>query len=112
MRIAIDDFGTGYSSLSYLKRLPIDVVKLDKSFIDGLPDNPGDVALAEMFVELTRRFALVSVAEGIETEDQARWLTDHGCLIGQGYLFSRPVPFARLEELLVNPLAAAVASRA
>ncbi|GAC1491706.1 MAG: hypothetical protein NVS1B2_03530 [Vulcanimicrobiaceae bacterium] len=110
--VAIDDFGTGYSSLSYLKRLPIDVVKLDKSFIDGLPDNPGDVALAEMFVELTRRFALVSVAEGIETEDQARWLTDHGCLIGQGYLFSRPVPFARLEELLVNPIAAAVASRA
>jgi sensor c-di-GMP phosphodiesterase-like protein len=71
--------------------LPIDVVKLDKSFIDGLPDDPNDVALAEMFLTLTRQFSLVSVGEGIETEAQAAWLLEHGCMVGQGYLFSRPL---------------------
>ncbi len=96
--VAIDDFGTGYSSLSYLKRLPIDVVKLDKSFIDGIPDDPSDVALAEMFLALTRQFGLTSVGEGIETDRQAAWLREHGCQIGQGYLFSRPVALDALLE--------------
>ena len=98
--VAIDDFGTGHSSLSYLKRLPVDTVKLDRSFIAGLPGDPSDVALAEMFMELTRRFTLVSVAEGIETEEQARWLKNHGCMVGQGFLFSRPVSFDRFMLLL------------
>jgi EAL domain-containing protein (putative c-di-GMP-specific phosphodiesterase class I) len=110
--VAIDDFGTGYSSLSYLKRLPVDTVKLDRSFIDGLPDNPGDVALAEMFMELTRRFALVSVAEGIENERQAQWLAAHGCMVAQGFLFSRPVPFERLVQLLESSRRDAQAGRA
>jgi diguanylate cyclase (GGDEF)-like protein len=100
VRVAIDDFGTGYSSLNYLKRLPIDVVKLDQSFIAGLPDDKRDVALAEMFLGLTVQFALTSVAEGIETEEQAAWLLDRGCMIGQGYLFSRPVAFDQLMRLL------------
>ena len=98
--VAIDDFGTGYSSLSYLKRLPIDVVKLDKSFIDGLPDDQNDTALATMFLALTKQFALVSVGEGIETEQQATWLREHGCMIGQGYLFSKPIPYGDLLELI------------
>jgi diguanylate cyclase (GGDEF)-like protein len=110
--VAIDDFGTGYSSLSYLKRLPVDTVKLDRSFIDGLPDNPGDVALAEMFMELTRRFALVSVAEGIENERQAQWLAAHGCMVAQGFLFSRPVPFERLVQLLESSRRDSQAGRA
>jgi diguanylate cyclase (GGDEF)-like protein len=92
IRVAIDDFGTGYSSLSYLKRLPIDVVKLDKSFIDGLPDDESDIALANLFLALTKQFNFISVAEGVETERQAVWLQEHGCMIAQGYLFSRPVP--------------------
>jgi EAL domain-containing protein (putative c-di-GMP-specific phosphodiesterase class I) len=98
--VAIDDFGTGYSSLSYLKRLPIDIVKLDKNFIDGIPDGANDVALAEMFLTLTRQFSLISVGEGIETERQAAWLLEHGCMIGQGYLFARPLPLGALLELL------------
>jgi EAL domain-containing protein (putative c-di-GMP-specific phosphodiesterase class I) len=98
--VAIDDFGTGYSSLSYLKRLPIDVVKLDKSFIDGLPHDQNDTALANMFLALTKQFALVSVGEGIETEQQAEWLRANGCMVGQGFLFSRPIPYADLIELI------------
>jgi EAL domain-containing protein (putative c-di-GMP-specific phosphodiesterase class I) len=102
--VGIDDFGTGYSSLSYLKRLPIDIVKLDKSFIDGIPDGANDVALAEMFLTLTRQLSRVSVGEGIETERQAAWLLEHGCMIGQGYLFARPLPLDALLELMRAPI--------
>jgi diguanylate cyclase (GGDEF)-like protein len=98
--VAVDDFGTGHSSLGYLKRLPVDVVKLDKTFIDGLPRDKKDVALAELFLSLTKQMSLVSVGEGIETEEQAAWLSAHGCMIGQGYLFSKPVDRDRLLELL------------
>jgi sensor c-di-GMP phosphodiesterase-like protein len=97
---SIDDFGTGYSSLAYLKRLPIDVLKLDKSFIAGIPTNKNDVALATLFLELAKQFALVSVAEGIEKQEQADWLREHGCMIGQGYLLARPMPLAALQEML------------
>jgi diguanylate cyclase (GGDEF)-like protein len=100
LTVAIDDFGTGYSSLSYLKRLPIDVVKLDKSFIDGLPEDQNDTALASMFLALTKQFALVSVGEGIETEQQAAWLNSHGCMIGQGFLCSKPIPYRDLIALI------------
>jgi len=100
IRVAIDDFGTGYSSLSYLKRLPIDVVKLDKSFIVGLPDDESDIALAKLFLALTKQFNLISVAEGVENESQAIWLQEHGCIVAQGYLFSRPVPFENLIALV------------
>jgi len=113
IRVAIDDFGTGYSSLSYLKRLPIDVVKLDKSFIDNLPDDESDIALAKMFLSLTKQLNFVSVAEGVESNSQAAWLQEHGCIIAQGYLFSRPVPFGELIKLVgrVNaPIDAVVAA--
>jgi sensor c-di-GMP phosphodiesterase-like protein len=109
--VAIDDFGTGYSSLSYLKRLPIDVVKLDKSFIDGLPDDQNDTALATMFLALTKQFALISVGEGIETDQQAAWLLANGCMIGQGFLFSKPIPYPALIDLIratEHPVTAAV----
>jgi diguanylate cyclase (GGDEF)-like protein len=92
LRVAIDDFGTGYSSLSYLKRLPIDVVKLDKSFIDGLPEDENDIELATMFLTLTKQLGFDSVAEGIENKRQAVWLTEHGCMIAQGFYFSKPLP--------------------
>ncbi len=98
--VAVDDFGTGYSSLNYLKRLPVDVLKLDKTFIDGLPDDPKDVALADVFLALSKQFGFASVGEGIETEAQAEWLRSHGCMIGQGFLYSKPIAHAALMNLV------------
>jgi diguanylate cyclase (GGDEF)-like protein len=96
LSVAIDDFGTGYSSLSYLKQLTVDVVKIDRSFVMGLPDDERDAALAEMLLRITDRFGFTTLAEGIETEAQAAWLLEHGCRLGQGYLIARPGPFADL----------------
>ena len=93
LRVAIDDFGTGYSSLSYLKRLAVDLIKIDKSFVDGLPGDEKDAALCEMLLRMAERFGLVTLAEGIETEQQASWLLQHGCGSGQGFLVSRPIEF-------------------
>jgi diguanylate cyclase (GGDEF)-like protein len=93
LRVAIDDFGTGYSSLSYLKRLAVDLIKIDKSFVDGLPGDDKDAALCEMLLRMAERFGLATLAEGIETERQATWLLQHGCTSGQGFLVSRPVEF-------------------
>jgi diguanylate cyclase (GGDEF)-like protein len=100
LRIAIDDFGTGYSSLSYLKRLPIDVIKIDRSFVTGLPDDQRDADLCELLLQVTTRFGLVALAEGIESFAQLQWLRDHGCTYGQGYLIAKPLPFAEFAELL------------
>lgn len=100
LMVAVDDFGTGYSSLNYLKRLPVDVIKLDKSFIQGLPGDHKDVALAELFLALSRQFGFVSLGEGIETEAQAEWLRSHGCMIGQGFLYARPMAHAALMSLI------------
>jgi diguanylate cyclase (GGDEF)-like protein len=100
IRIAVDDFGTGYSSMAYLKRLPIDIVKIDRSFVSGLPDDGKDAVLCEMFLRLTQQFGLISLAEGIETEAQARWLKEHGCMMGQGFLFAKPLPLERFLPLL------------
>ena len=89
--VALDDFGTGYSSLSYLKRLPIDVLKLDQSFVGGLPDDPYDLAIVQAVSGLARKTGLEIVAEGVETESQAQALRDAGVERAQGYLFSPPV---------------------
>jgi diguanylate cyclase (GGDEF)-like protein len=99
LSVAIDDFGTGYSSLSYLKQLKADVIKIDKSFVDGLPSDDASAALADMLIRLTDRFGLTTLAEGIETQAQATWLLDHGCRLGQGYLVARPASF---EDLLAR----------
>jgi diguanylate cyclase (GGDEF)-like protein len=96
IRIAVDDFGTGYSSLSYLKRLPVDVIKIDRSFVTGLPGDDKDAALVETMVGICNRLEIASLAEGIETEAQRAWLTEHGCGYGQGYLVDRPLPFDQL----------------
>jgi diguanylate cyclase (GGDEF)-like protein len=90
--IAIDDFGTGYSSLSYLKRLPIDTVKLDRSFVNGATTDPDDAALVMAIVTLAHNLRLRVVAEGIETAEQLAFLRLLRCDEGQGYLFSKPVP--------------------
>jgi EAL domain-containing protein (putative c-di-GMP-specific phosphodiesterase class I) len=97
LTVAIDDFGTGYSSLAYLKQLTVDMIKLDRSFVMGLPEDERDCALTDMLLQITDRFGFATLAEGIETEAQASWLLAHGCRLGQGYLISKPHSF---EELL------------
>jgi diguanylate cyclase (GGDEF)-like protein len=97
VRLAVDDFGTGSSSLSYLRRLPVDEVKIDRSFIQGMATDPGDLAIVRAVVDLSRHFGLTAVAEGVESELTLGLLEEIGCDIGQGFLFSRPLPFERLE---------------
>ncbi|MGI5242345.1 EAL domain-containing protein [Dactylosporangium sp. CA-139066] len=93
VRIAIDDFGTGFSSLSYLRRLPVDVLKLDKSFIDTVVSSSEQYAVVNMIVQLARLLKLQVVAEGIETAAERELLVEMGCDHGQGYLFSRPLSY-------------------
>ena len=96
VRLSIDDFGTGYSSLSYLKRLPIDKLKIDKSFVANLSDDHDSRAIALAIVSMAHSLRLTVTAEGIEHESQARILTDMRCNDGQGYLYARPMPADRI----------------
>ncbi len=98
--VAIDDFGTGYSSMSYLKLPAVAFLKIDRSFVTGLPDNPGDVAIAEAMLAMSKALGLTTIAEGIETEAQHEFLLRAGCMEGQGYLYSYPVRPSKIERLL------------
>ena len=100
--ISIDDFGTGYSSMSYLKQLPVDTLKIDKSFVDNLPDNEDDIAIARAILALSNSLHYHSVAEGIETVEQEQFLEENGCEIGQGYLFSRPLTQEKFYEFMIG----------
>ena len=100
VRLAIDDFGTGYSSLSYLQRLPIDILKIDKSFVDGLTDTSRDAALVRTILGLAETLSLRCVAEGIERPEQYEMLRKLGCQFGQGYLLARPLRAAEAGALL------------
>ncbi|MEA2363347.1 MAG: hypothetical protein QOD71_2492 [Thermoleophilaceae bacterium] len=101
IRVAIDDFGTGYSSLEQLRRMPVDIVKVDRSFVSGMVDNSTDRELVAAVVGMGRALKLCVVAEGIETTEQADALRELGCDIGQGFLFSRPLPADQLDSTLV-----------
>src|ERR687891_1755710 len=105
VRLAIDDFGTGYSSLSYLRRFPIDMLKIDKAFVDGIGGEREDAALAHAIVKLSHTLQLHTVAEGIEEADQAAHLAALGCQDGQGFHFARPLVTSALTELLAQTLA-------
>jgi EAL domain-containing protein (putative c-di-GMP-specific phosphodiesterase class I) len=100
VRIAIDDFGTGYSSLGLLPRLPADILKIDKTFVRGLPDNQASVALTSSIIRIASTFGLATVAEGVETLVQLDMLRTFHCDQSQGYLHARPMPVDELETRL------------
>lgn len=102
IKIALDDFGTGYSSLSYLKQFPLDKLKIDRSFIMGLPEDEGGRVLAASIIDIAQNMQLDTVAEGVETEQQQQFLLEEGCLIGQGYLYSKPLPVEGFETVLTG----------
>jgi EAL domain-containing protein (putative c-di-GMP-specific phosphodiesterase class I) len=98
VQIAIDDFGIGYSSLALLKTLPVDVVKIDRTFVAALLNDSRDAAIAEAVVWLGSQLGYTTIAEGVEQQEQLDWLRSHGCHHAQGYAICRPVP---LEEFCV-----------
>jgi EAL domain-containing protein (putative c-di-GMP-specific phosphodiesterase class I) len=102
IRVAIDDFGTGYSSLDQLRRMPVDIVKVDRSFVSGMADDPTDRALVAAVVGMGRALKLAVVAEGIESPEEAEALRELGCNIGQGFLFAKPLPAEEMDELLAS----------
>jgi EAL domain-containing protein (putative c-di-GMP-specific phosphodiesterase class I) len=99
---AMDDFGTGYSSLSYLTRLPLNAIKIDRSFILNLPDNPNDAVVVQTLINLADSLGLKIIAEGVETQAQKSFLQEHGCPVFQGYLFSTPMEIEQFEALVLS----------
>jgi EAL domain-containing protein (putative c-di-GMP-specific phosphodiesterase class I) len=100
--VGLDDFGTGYSSLAYIKRFPLDFLKIDRCFVDGLGRDQEDEAIVDAIISLGRSLGLSTVAEGVETLTQKERLCSMGCDRLQGYLFARPQPPAQMERMLVE----------
>ncbi|MGB3962601.1 MAG: EAL domain-containing protein [Sulfurimonas sp.] len=102
--LSVDDFGTGYSSLAYLKRLPIKKLKIDKSFIDNLPHDAEDAAISKTIISLAENLNLKVIAEGVETQEQKKFLYDNGCYFVQGYVYSQPLAPEAMEAFLIEKL--------
>jgi diguanylate cyclase len=102
VKLSLDDFGTGHSSLSYLKRLPLDEVKIDRSFVMGMTEDDNDAAIVRTTIDLARNLGLDVVAEGVESETILRNLSDLSCDIAQGFYLSRPLPAAELDGWLAE----------
>ncbi len=112
IRLAIDDFGTGYSSLRYLKQLPVGFLKIDQSFISGLGENQQDDVIVAAVIRMAMALGLLVIAEGVETEDQSRLLSELGCHFAQGYLFGRPSDLTTMRKLLTDQRATRVETAA
>jgi EAL domain-containing protein (putative c-di-GMP-specific phosphodiesterase class I) len=97
---SIDDFGTGYSNLAYLKRFPVDVLKVDRSFVKDIPDDLDDAAIADAIITMAHSLGMQVIAEGVETEQQRVFMRSHGCDAMQGFFFSRPLPVEEVSQLL------------
>jgi len=105
VRFSIDDFGTGYSSLAYLRRLPLDEIKIDRSFVRDITTDPGDANLIETIITMAKHLDLEVVAEGIETKEQLDFLREKGCRFFQGFYFSRPQSVEGFTELISKGIA-------
>ena len=102
--LLLDDFGTGYSSLSYLKRFPIDVLKVDRSFVMDIPNDLNDMEITAAVIAMAHKLSLKVVAEGIETVEQIDFLKQNRCEYGQGFMIARPMPSSDLESYIREPL--------
>ncbi|MBU0688201.1 MAG: PAS domain S-box protein [Gammaproteobacteria bacterium] len=102
VQLSLDDFGTGYSSLAYLKKLPLDQLKIDQSFVRDITVDPGDAGMVQSIIDMAKNFRHDVIAEGVETEAQLSFLKHHACMAYQGYFFSKPVPLDELERLIAD----------
>lgn len=100
VHVSIDDFGTGYSSLNYLTRLPLDELKVDKSFVDRLPGDAATASVVRGMLDMSNGLGLITVGEGIESPEQAVWLREAGCELGQGYLWAKPLEESQVQDLV------------